>query len=65
VEHLDPSSGKVLATYSLVSGIEDLSFDDQGKLWTVSEAGSLRWRWWRTSFPVVFKLDTALLEWIY
>jgi hypothetical protein len=62
IEQLDPSSGQVLKSYSLVSGTEDISFDDQGGLWAVSEAGSLRWRSWRTSFPVVFRLDTALLE---
>lgn len=62
VERVDTARERVLASYPLVSGTEDLSFDDQGGLWAVSEAGSLRWRNWRTSFPVVFRLDTNLLE---
>ena len=62
VEQVDPTSGRVLARYSLVSGTEDISFDGQGGLWAVSEAGSLRWRSWRTSFPLVFRLDIRLLE---
>ncbi len=62
IQQVDPATGKVLASYPLVSGTEDLSFDDQGRLWAVSEAGSLRWRNWRTSFPLAFRLDTVLLE---
>lgn len=62
LEQLDAASGKVLSSHELVSGTEDISFDDQGGLWAVSEAGSLRWRSWRTSFPVVFRLDTSLLD---
>jgi streptogramin lyase len=62
VQRVDPASGQVLASYALVSGTEDISFDGRGGLWAVSEAGSLRWRSWRTSFPVVFRLDPELLE---
>ena len=62
VEQVDPASGRVLASYPLVSGTEDISFDGKGGLWAVSEAGSLRWRSWRTSFPLVFRLDIRLLE---
>ncbi|MGD9938893.1 MAG: hypothetical protein AB7T74_03725 [Clostridia bacterium] len=62
VEQLDAASGQILASYLLVNGTEDIGFDNKGNLWAVSEAGSLRWRSWRTSFPVVFRLDTTLLE---
>jgi DNA-binding beta-propeller fold protein YncE len=62
VQRVDPASGQVLASYALVSGTEDISFDGRGGLWAVSEAGSLRWRSWRTSFPVVFRLDPELLK---
>lgn len=62
VQRVDPHSGQVLASHPLVSGTEDISFDELGRLWAVSEAGSLRWRSWRTSFPVVFRLDTTLLD---
>ena len=62
VEQTTVAGDTVKARYELVSGTEDISFDDQGNLWAVSEAGSLRWRSWRTSFPVVFKLDITLLN---
>lgn len=65
IQQVDPASGQILASYPQVSGIEDISFDELGGLWAVSEAGSLRWRSWRTSFPVVFRLDTELLESAY
>ena len=39
LQKVDPASGKVLAKYDMVIGIEDLGFDEDGKLWSVSEAG--------------------------
>jgi hypothetical protein len=44
------------------AGIEDISFDPQGGLWAVSEAGSKRWLGWATFFPVVFRLELASLR---
>ena len=41
LQKVDPASGKVLAQYDMVIGIEDLGFDEDGRLWSVSEAGSL------------------------
>ncbi|HVN97435.1 MAG TPA: hypothetical protein VMT62_13480, partial [Syntrophorhabdaceae bacterium] len=38
LQKLDPVSGKVLAKYDMVIGVEDLGFDEDGKLWSVSEA---------------------------
>ena len=35
------------AAFELPTGSEDIAFDDAGRLWCVSEAGSLRWRHWR------------------
>ena len=62
VQKVDPVSGKVLEEHGMVAGIEDIGFDPEGRLWAVSEAGSLRWSTWSTSYPVIFALDTAKLR---
>lgn len=62
LESVDPASGKVLAAYDMVIGVEDVDFDAQGRLWTVSEAGSLRWSKWSRRFPVVFSVETGRLK---
>ncbi|MDB5759413.1 MAG: hypothetical protein JWM30_2702 [Burkholderia sp.] len=59
---LDPVSGALLASHDMVIGIEDIAFDDQGRLWSVSEAGSLRWSRWQVSYPVVFSIDPRQLR---
>lgn len=62
LKKLDAASGAVLASYDMVIGIEDISFDAQGRLWTVSEAGTLRWSRWSHSYPVLFSVDPARLR---
>jgi hypothetical protein len=62
LQKVDPSSAKVLAQYDMVIGIEDIGFDEDGKLWSVSEAGSLRWSKWSKTFPVIFQMDVTKLE---
>ena len=62
LRRLDPASGATQVQYSMPIGVEDLSFDADGGLWTVSEAGSRRWLNWTTFFPVVFRLDPAKLR---
>ncbi|MFL6716523.1 MAG: hypothetical protein ACJ8G3_09200 [Burkholderiaceae bacterium] len=62
LKKLDAASGAVLASYDMVIGVEDISFDAQGRLWTVSEAGSLRWSRWSHAYPVLFSIDPALLR---
>ena len=59
---LSASTGEVMAKHDMVIGIEDLSFDPQGRLWSVSEAGSRRWLTWSQTFPVIFRLDVDKLE---
>ncbi len=59
---LDPATGAVSRRYAMPAGLEDLSFEPTGALWTLSEAGSRRWSSWTTFFPVVFRLDPARLE---
>ncbi len=62
VQRLDAGTGDLLDLFAVAAGIEDLSFDEAGMLWSVSEAGSLRWRHWETYFPLVFSLDVAQLK---
>lgn len=62
LQKIDPASGEVLASHDMVIGIEDIAFDAEGRLWSVSEAGSLRWSRWKLSYPVVFSLDPRRLR---
>ncbi|WP_374444254.1 hypothetical protein [Stella sp.] len=59
---LDPADGRVLATYQTAIGIEDLGFDAEGRLWSVSEAGSRRWLGWAAFYPLLFRLDPDRLR---
>jgi hypothetical protein len=62
LKRLDAASGAVLASYEMVIGVEDISFDTHGRLWTVSEAGSLRWSRWSHAYPLLFSIDPARLR---
>lgn len=62
LQKVDPVSGAVLERHDMVIGIEDIGFDPHGTLWSVSEAGSLRWSQWPTHFPVIFSVDTGKLH---
>jgi hypothetical protein len=59
---LDPETGAVLQRVAMPAGVEDVSFDPEGGLWAVSEAGSKRWLGWTTFFPVIFRLQPSLLS---
>jgi sugar lactone lactonase YvrE len=59
---LDPATGAVMQVLTMPAGIEDISFDPEGGLWAVSEAGSKRWLGWTTFFPILFRLQPALLR---
>ncbi len=59
---LDAATGEVKARYAMPAGIEDLSFDADGQLWSLSEAGSRRWLGWETFFPVIFRIDPQRLR---
>jgi outer membrane protein assembly factor BamB len=58
----DPDTGRVLASYPMPAGIEDLALDPSGLIWAVSEAGSIRWSKWETNYPVLFTIDPAKLR---
>jgi hypothetical protein len=59
---IDAKKGGVLSSYEMVIGIEDLAFDDEGGLWSVSEAGSIRWQKWAKTFPLLFRIDLNKLK---
>ena len=59
---LDPATGAIRGTFQTAIGVEDLSFDPEGRMWTLSEAGSQRWQNWQTHYPMVYRLDPAKLQ---
>ena len=59
---INAKTGEVQSRFEMVIGIEDLSFDADGKLWAVSEAGSRRWSKWKKTFPVIFQIDVSALK---
>lgn len=62
LHRLDPLDGTRLESHGAPGGIEDLGFDRDGLLWSVSEAGSQRWNAWPTFFPLVFAMDVTRLR---
>lgn len=62
LQKMDPATGRVIASYEMVKGVEDIGFDAKGHVWAVSEAGCLRWSDWGVYFPVVFSMDPEKLE---
>jgi len=62
VQKVNTRSGMVKFSCDMPPGIEDLAFDADGRLWTVSEAGAGRHRSWPTYYPLVFALDPARLK---
>ncbi len=62
LSRIDPETGREVAAYAMPAGIEDLEFGPDGRLWTVSEAGSQRWRGWSTFYPLVFSVDPEALR---
>ena len=62
LQKVDPKTGAVLARYAAVAGIEDLGFDADGLLWSVSEAGARRWHNWPAYYPILFSIDTKALR---
>ena len=59
---IDRASGAILARYDIVPGIEDIEFDDAGRLWAVSEAGARKYMGWPRHYPLIFEIDVAKLK---
>jgi sugar lactone lactonase YvrE len=54
--------GTVKAEYAMVAGLEDLSVDEAGRLWGLSESGTRKYLSWETRYPFIFRIDTAKLK---
>jgi hypothetical protein len=54
--------GNVKAEYAMVPGLEDLTVDDTGRLWGLSESGTRKYLHWETKFPYIFQIDTGKLK---
>ncbi len=54
--------GTVQAQYELPAGLEDLTMDDAGRLWGLSESGTRKYLAWETKFPYLFQIDTERLR---
>lgn len=54
--------GAVKAQYELPAGLEDLTVDDAGRLWALSESGTRKYLAWETKFPYLFQIDVARLK---
>ena len=59
---LERATGREVAKYDGVIGLEGIGFDDQGKLWVASEAGAKKWLHWKQHFPIIFLLDPDKLK---
>ncbi len=59
---LDRKSGAVLSRHQMPIGLEDISFEPGGALWSLSEAGSKRWNAWSAFYPLAFQVDVKVLK---
>lgn len=59
---MDVATGRIAAAYPTAPGIEDIAVDGDGRLWAVSEAGSMKYPDWPTLFPVLFQIDPQALQ---
>ena len=46
----------------MVAGLEDLTVDDAGQLWGLSESGTMKYLAWETKFPFIFRIDVRALK---
>ncbi|HSH92238.1 MAG TPA: hypothetical protein VK996_19790 [Ramlibacter sp.] len=54
--------GNVKAEYEMVAGLEDLTVDESGRLWGMSESGTQKYLAWDTKFPYIFQIDIGKLK---
>ena len=54
--------GAVKAEHAMVAGLEDLTVDEDGRLWGLSESGTRKYLHWETHFPFIFRIDVAKLR---
>jgi streptogramin lyase len=56
---IEPGNASNPPRYNVPIGTEDLSFDETGQLWTVSEAGCKNYTSWSYSYPLIYRIDTS------
>jgi len=56
------AQGQVRAEYEMPAGLEDLTIDDAGNLWGMSESGTQKYIGWDTKFPYIFRIDPLKLK---
>jgi len=54
--------GRVQAEYQMPAGLEDLTVDESGRLWGMSESGTRKYLHWETRFPYIFQIDVGKLK---
>ncbi|MBC5764598.1 hypothetical protein [Ramlibacter albus] len=54
--------GVVQASWDMPAGLEDLTVDDEGQLWGLSESGTQKYIGWATKFPYIFRIETGRLR---
>lgn len=54
--------GNVKAEYAMVAGLEDLTVDESGRLWSLSESATRKYLHWETRFPYIFQIDVDKLK---
>jgi hypothetical protein len=54
--------GDIKAEYPMVAALEDIEFDDLGRLWGLSESGTRKYMKWETHFPNIFEIDVSKLR---
>lgn len=54
--------GNVKAQYQMVAGLEDMTVDESGRLWGLSESGTRKYLNWETRFPYIFQIDVGKLR---
>ena len=60
--HILGNPSSVPNDHAITKRIWAPGIDDEGRLWSVSEAGSLRWQKWSKIFPLLFRIDPNKLK---
>jgi streptogramin lyase len=62
LDRIDAATGHLEQRYPIAAGTEGIAFDENGRLWCVSEAGARHLPLHYPFFPLIFRLDPARLS---